>query len=317
MSSSGLLTPDGIRRTHERIAQYIHRTPIFRSAGLDALFGMKMFFKCENFQKVGAFKIRGATNAALLLSPRERNRGIATHSSGNHAQAVALAARTLGVAAYIVMPENAPRVKRAAVEGYGATVTPCGPCMADREAAMKGVLEQTGAHFIHPFDDERVISGQATAARELLMELDHDGVRLDALLAPIGGGGLMSGTCLAAGGSGVKLYGAEPSGADDASRSLATGKLQRNETVDTIADGLRTNLSELTFGILQSRLDGILTVDDDEILAALRLIIQRLKIVVEPSSAVPLAAVIRNRRQFEGKAVGIILSGGNVDMGMV
>jgi len=317
MSSSGLLTPDGIRRTHERIAQYIHRTPIFRSAGLDALFGMKMFFKCENFQKVGAFKIRGATNAALLLSPRERNRGIATHSSGNHAQAVALAARTLGVAAYIVMPENAPRVKRAAVEGYGATVTPCGPRMADREAAMKGVLEQTGAHFIHPFDDERVISGQATAARELLMELDHDGVRLDALLAPIGGGGLMSGTCLAAGGSGVKLYGAEPSGADDASRSLATGVLQRNETVDTIADGLRTNLSELTFGILQSRLDGILTVDDDEILAALRLIIQRLKIVVEPSSAVPLAAVIRNRRQFEGKAVGIILSGGNVDMGMV
>lgn len=307
-----LLTKTGVEESHERIAYQVHRTPVIVSGAITALLGVEVFFKCENFQKIGAFKIRGASNAAALLSPEDRARGLATHSSGNHAQAVALAAQRAGVPAYIVMPSNSPRVKREAVRGYGARITESGPRIEDREATMKELLSKVNASFIHPYDDERVISGQATAARELIEECNN----LDVVMGPIGGGGLMSGTCVAtrAFSPGTVIVGTEPSGADDAARSLAAGQRLCNTLVDTIADGLRTNLSDLTFDILRQHIEEIITVDDAEIGAAMRLIYERLKIVVEPSAAVPLAALIRERARFSGKRVGIILSGGNVDL---
>jgi threonine dehydratase len=307
-----LLTKTGIEESHRRIGNAIHLTPILSSSAINALLGVEVIFKCENFQKIGAFKIRGASNAAALLSPEERARGLATHSSGNHAQAVAMAARLAGVPAYIVMPSNSPRVKRAAVRGYGARITESGPRIEDRESTMREVLTEVNASFIHPYDDERVIAGQATAAKELFAQCPECPV----VFGPVGGGGLMSGTCLAARSfsPGTVVYGAEPIGADDAARSLAAGHRITNTVVDTIADGLRTNLSDRTFDILRRHLEEIITVSDDEIGSALRLIYERLKIVVEPSSAVPLAALIRERHRFAGKRVGIILSGGNVDL---
>lgn len=287
------------------------------SRSIDRLVGAVVLFKCENFQKVGAFKIRGALNATMQLSADELARGLATHSSGNHAQAVALAARIAGVPAHIVMPRNAPRIKRAAVEGYGARVVESGPLQSEREVSIRQVLQETGAAFIHPYDDDRVIEGQATAAMEFFRQT-ADGGPLDALLAPVGGGGLMSGSCLAARAfsSGTALVGCEPAGADDAARSLSAGRRLENDTVDTIADGLRTNLSDRTFTILREHLREVLTVTDDEIGAALLLILERLKIVVEPSAVVPLAALIQQRERFAGKRVGIILSGGNIDAGV-
>ncbi|MDX2285413.1 MAG: pyridoxal-phosphate dependent enzyme [Bacteroidia bacterium] len=303
-----------LRETHAAIQPLIHRTPVLTCRSLDERSGAELYFKCENFQKVGAFKMRGAASAALRLSPEERRSGLATHSSGNHAQAVARAARELGVPAYVVMPRNAPKIKVAAVRGYGAEVIPCEPTLEARETGLAEVVARTGAAFIHPYDDYHVIAGQATAAIELI---EDAGVPLDIVMAPVGGGGLMSGTALAARylAPGIRVYGAEPELADDARRSLEAGQLVHNTRTDTIADGLRTNLSSRTFGILQAQVDGIFAVSEAEIVEAMRLVWERMKIIIEPSCAVPLAAVLRNPAAFAGKRTGIILTGGNVDLG--
>lgn len=290
----------------------IHRTPVLRCSAIDELAGATLFFKCENFQKVGAFKMRGASSAALRLSSADRAKGLATHSSGNHAQAVALSAKLLGVPAYIVMPENAPAIKRAATQGYGAKVISCANTLEARESTLKQVVAETGATFIHPYNDYNVIAGQASCAKELLEDVDG----LTALLAPIGGGGLISGTALSARAfsPGTKVYGAEPEEVDDAYRSFKSGQLQFNTSINTIADGLRTNLGDKTFDIIQRELEAIFTVSEAEIVQAMRLIWERMKIIIEPSCAVPLAALLRNRSLFEGQRVGIVLTGGNVDL---
>lgn len=305
-------TLDDVKRAAERIRSHIHRTPVVTCAGLDLLTGARLFLKCENLQKVGAFKARGATNAVLSLADEAVQRGVATHSSGNHAAAVARGAAIRGVPAYIVMPRNAPRVKRAAVAGYGAEITECEPTLAARESALAELVERTGATFIHPYDDPVVIAGQGTAALELLGEVPD----LDALIAPVGGGGLLSGTVIAARGClrDVAVYGAEPQGADDAFRSLRDGVLYPSVRPRTIADGLLTSLSELTFSILHGRIAGILTVSEEGIVEAMRLLWQRAKLVVEPSGAVPLAAVLEHGDRLRNRRVGIILSGGNVDL---
>ncbi len=315
MNLDPVLTPQGIVESHQRIAPHIHQTPILRSTTLDRLLGVRVVFKCENFQRVGAFKIRGATNASLLLSAADRGRGLATHSSGNHAQAVALAARRAGVPAYIVMPSNSPRVKKEAVRQYGAEIFESGPRIDDREAKMEEVLQRVEATFIHPYDDPRVIAGQATATKELLEDWDD----LDFVFGPIGGGGLMSGACLAARAFSrrTRVIGSEPQGADDAARSLAAGRRVVNKSVDTIADGLRTNLSDRTFSILSNHLEEIVTVTDAEIGAAMRLVFERLKIVIEPSAAVPVAALLKTRSRYSGRRVGVLLSGGNIDLDAV
>lgn len=304
-----------ILTAHEAIQPFIHRTPVMTSQSLDELSGARLFFKCENFQKIGAFKMRGAMSAALRLSPAEKEKGLATHSSGNHAQAVARAAKLLGVPAFIVMPDNSPVVKQNGTKAYGAQILFCEPTQAARESALQQVVADTGAAFIHPYDHYDVIAGQATATRELLEE----GPLFDAVIAPIGGGGLMSGTALAARylSPGASVYGAEPKVVDDAQRSLKTGVIQRNATTDTIADGLKTNLSEKTFDIIRQNVDDIFTVSEEEIIEAMRLIWERMKIVIEPSCAVPFAAILANPTAFAGKKVGVILTGGNVDMGQL
>jgi len=296
----------------DRVRDEVRRTPVLTCSSLDEIVGMRLYFKCENFQTVGAFKFRGATNAVRLLPEEAAARGVVTHSSGNHAQALALAARRRGIPAWIVMPSNAPAIKRAAVEGYGATVVPCAPTLEARTRGAARVQDDTGATFIHPYDDARVIAGQGTAALELL----EDVLGLDAVIAPVGGGGLMSGTCVAVHGlnPSVHLYGAEPERADDARRSLEAGRRVPVGEAGTMADGLRTSLSDLTFGILRTHLDGLPTVSEDEIASAMRQVFERMKIVIEPSSAVPLAACARLHSELAGKRVGIILSGGNVDL---
>ena len=306
-------TADDIRATHEAIRPMIHRTPVLTCRSIDKMAGARLFFKCENFQKVGAFKMRGASSAALRLSDKEKERGLATHSSGNHAQAVALSARLLGIPAYIVMPDTSPAIKKAATEGYGAEVILCENTLAAREGSLEAVVERTGATFIHPYNDYNVIAGQATAAKELI----EDAEPLDCIIAPVGGGGLMSGTALSTRyfSPGALAYGSEPKAVDDAWRSFHSGTLQVNTTIDTIADGLRTNLGEKTFDIIQRELEDIFTVSEEAIIAAMRLVWERMKIVIEPSCAVPLAAVLANRPVFEGKKVGVILTGGNVDLG--
>lgn len=300
-----------IMDTASLIKPLIHKTPVMTCETLNRMSSAILFFKCENFQKVGAFKMRGAASAALRLSPALLKNGLATHSSGNHAQAVARAARELGVPAYIVMPENAPATKRAATEGYGGIITTCRPTLEAREQTLLQVIEQTGAHFIHPYDDYNVIAGQASCAIELIEEIKD----LDAIIAPIGGGGLMSGTALSSRyfSPGTRVYGAEPEQVDDAYRSFKLGRLVKNETTDTIADGLRTNLGEKTFQIIRQHLDDIFTVSEAEILSAQKLVAQRMKIIIEPSCAVPLAAVMKNKEVFHHKRIGIILTGGNVD----
>lgn len=303
---------EDIQQTHEAIRPYIHRTPVMSSRAINDIAGAELFFKCENFQKIGAFKMRGAMSAALRLSPEELQNGIATHSSGNHAQAVALSAKMLGVPAYIVMPDVSPKVKVAAVEGYGAQVTFCENNQVARETTLAKIVAETGAAFIHPYDDYNVIAGQATAAKELIEDQED----LDILIAPVGGGGLASGTALSTHyfRPKAKVVGAEPKEVDDAWRSFRSGTLQKNATINTIADGLRTHLSEKTFGIIYSHLTDIFTVEEDAIIGAMRLIYERMKIVVEPSSAVPLAAVLSSKSYFQGKKVGIIISGGNVNL---
>ena len=306
-------TFEDIKETHRSIREMIHCTPVLTCRSINEKTGADLYFKCENFQKVGAFKRRGASSAALRLTEEERNRGLATHSSGNHAQAVARSAQSLGVPAYIVMPETSPAIKVAATRGYGAEVVFCPNTQQDREKTLEAVVERTGATFIHPYDDYNVIAGQATAAKELIEEVEN----LDIIMSPIGGGGLMSGTCLTTSAMlpQATIYGAEPAIVNDAYRSFKSGKLQVNDRIDTIADGLRTNLSEKTFGIISTYITDIFTVNEEAIIAAMRLTWERMKIIIEPSCAVPLAAVLTNPKPFEGKRVGIILSGGNVDLG--
>jgi threonine dehydratase len=302
-----------ISEAHQRILPYIHHTPVLTSRSIDAMVGASLFFKSENLQKIGAFKIRGGMNAVLSLPEAERKNGIATHSSGNHAQAIAYAAREVGVKAYIVMPRTAPEIKKKAVAGYGAEVIYCEPTLEAREATLQQVVQRTGAAFVHPFNDYQVIAGQATAAKELLEEISA----LDIIMAPVGGGGLLSGTALSTHYLSPKtqVIAGEPEGANDAWLSLQAGKIQPAAKVDTIADGLLTTLGDKTFAIIQQYVSEIITVTDAEIVAAMRLIWERMKIIVEPSCAVPLAAVLKRKEQFAGKRIGIILSGGNVDLG--
>jgi threonine dehydratase len=302
-----------IRDAVARIAPHAHRTPVLTSRTLDQRFGARLFFKCENLQRVGAFKFRGAANAVFSLSDTEAARGVATHSSGNHAQALALAARLRGIPAHIVMPENSPAVKVEAVRGYGGQIVFCEPTQAAREATLAGVVEKTGACFVHPYDDPRVIAGQATCALELLEQAGP----LDAILVPIGGGGLASGTLLACGftSPATSVYAVEPKGADDAFRSVRDGCIHPSTNPRTIADGLRTSLGTLTFPIVKALVRDIVTVEEGSIVAAMRLVWERMKLLIEPSAAVPLAALLEDRVHLEARRVGIILSGGNVDLG--
>ncbi|MCK7590246.1 pyridoxal-phosphate dependent enzyme [Subsaxibacter sp. CAU 1640] len=297
---------------HKSIIPYIHHTPVLSSTFINELTNSKIFFKCENFQRMGAFKMRGATNAILQLGNFQREKGVVTHSSGNFAQALSLAAKSLGVKAFIVMPNNAPKVKIEAVKGYGGIVTLCEPNIVDREATARNVSTSTGATFIHPSNDLDVIIGNATACLELLEEYPN----LEIVVAPVGGGGLIAGTALSTHyfRKDCKVIGAEPSSVDDAYRSLKSGKIEKNETTNTIADGLKTQLGTINFPIIQQYINDIITVEENEIINAMRMIYERLKIVVEPSSAVALAAVLKNENDFRNKNVGIILSGGNVDL---
>jgi threonine dehydratase len=302
-----------IREAHERIGPFIHRTPVLSSSSLDGMAGARMFFKCENFQKIGAFKIRGGMNAVLSLPAEALRNGVATHSSGNHAQAIAYAAREVGTRAYIVMPRTAPEIKKKAVAGYGAEIILCEPTLRAREDTLREVVARTGAAFVHPFDDYRVIAGQATCAVELLEDVPG----LEVVMAPVGGGGLLSGTALAVHylSPGTPVVAGEPAGADDAYRSLKAGAIQTNATTQTIADGLLTSLGDKTFPLIQQYVEDIITVTDEQIVAAMRLIWERMKIIVEPSCAVPFAALLKEKERFAGKRVGIILTGGNVDLG--
>lgn len=301
-----------VRDAAERIRPYAHVTPVLSSAAIDRISGASVFFKCENFQKVGAFKFRGAINAVYSLSEEAAARGVATHSSGNHGAAVSLAAALRGTSATVVMPENANATKRAAVEGYGGKVVSCGPGEKSREETVSLVLKQTGATLIPPFDHRLVIAGQGTAAMELLDQAPE----LDAVIAPVGGGGLLAGTAVAVSAlsPGTQIFGAEPKTADDAYRSLRAGRIQRLKSTNTIADGLRTTVGELTFSIIRAHVKDIICVGEDEIVAAMRLVLERMKIVIEPSAAVAVAALLKSRKLFERKRVGVILSGGNVDL---
>ncbi|MEW6667416.1 MAG: pyridoxal-phosphate dependent enzyme [Thermodesulfobacteriota bacterium] len=297
---------------HERISGFIHRTPVLTSRASDGRSGAFLFFKCENFQKAGAFKARGACNAVFSLSEEDARRGVATHSSGNHAAALALAARWRGIPAHVVMPENSSAVKRKAVAGYGASIVYCKPTLEAREEALAALVGSTGAAFIPPYNDYRVIAGQGTAALELCRQVPG----LDVVMAPVGGGGLLSGTAIAVTSvsPGTRVIGAEPERADDAYRSMQAGRIIPVEHPETIADGLRTSLGTLTFPIIRQLVGEIVTVGEEGIVEAMRWIWERMKIVVEPSSAVPLGALLTGRIDLSGKRVGIILSGGNVDL---
>ncbi len=305
---------DDVRAAAERIRGVGHRTPVLTSKTLDQMAGRKLFFKCENFQKVGAFKFRGGWNAVSMLNDKEAERGVCTHSSGNHAQAIAYSAQKRGIPAYIVMPNNSPDVKLNAVKGYGANVTLCEPTLEARRTTLEGIAEDTGAAVIHPFNNANVIAGQGTAALELIEDVGE----LDAIIAPIGGGGLMSGTCVTTRSllPNAKLFGAEPKGADDAYRSLKEGKLLPQEDPKTICDGLLTSMGENTWKILKDHLNAIYTVSDDEVIKGMKLIWERMKIIIEPSCATPVAVVMSSEfKQLENiEKVGIILTGGNVDL---
>jgi len=306
-------TLQDILQAAERIKPYAHRTPVLSNKSLDQKVGAQMYLKCENFQKVGAFKFRGACNAVFSLTDDEAAHGVATHSSGNHAQALALAARMRGIPAHIVMPENAPQVKKDAVAGYGGHITYCEPTLQAREATLRRVVESTGAAFIHPYDNERVISGQGTAVLELLADVPD----LEVIVAPVGGGGLLSGTSIAATETkkGIRVIAGEPEMADDAFRSLRDGKVQQSNNPKTIADGLLTSLSELTFSIIRERVEGIVTVSEQGIADSMKFIWERAKIVIEPSAAVAVAVLWEKKIDLRGLKVGVILSGGNVDLG--
>ena len=301
-----------VRAAHARIRPHVHRTPVLTSRSLDAAMGATLFFKCENLQKVGAFKARGACNAVFSLDDAEARRGVITHSSGNHGAAVAWAAARRGIPAWVVMPENSAEVKKAAVQGLGAAVRYCAPTLAARDTTCAAVQAETGALLIHPFDDWRVIAGQGTAALELLEEIPD----LDAILTPVGGGGLLSGTAIAARAikPSIAVYGAEPAGADDAWRSLQSGHIVPQTDPRTIADGLRSSLGVKTFAVLSKLVDAIGTTSEPAIVQAMRLAWEKLKLIIEPSSAVPLAALLERKLPVAGRRVGIVISGGNVDL---
>ncbi len=303
---------DDIHAAAGRIAKHAHRTPVLRCASIDRILGAELYFKCENFQKVGAFKFRGACNAVACLSKEELKRGVATHSSGNHAAALELAAKLSGSSAHIVMPSNASAVKKAAVEGYGAKITYCEPTLEARESTLAQILEDEGRTLIHPYNDSRIIAGQGTAALELLEEVED----LDVLMAPVGGGGLLSGTSIAVSEAlpSAKVIGAEPLNADDACRSMEAGEIQPSHDPQTIADGLLTSLGDLTFSIIRERCSGIVTASEESIIEAMRLVWERMKIIIEPSAAVPVAALLEKRGDIPGNRVGVIISGGNVDL---
>jgi threonine dehydratase len=305
-------TIDDIRRAATRIAPHAHRTPVLTSESVNQLLGASVFFKCENLQKVGAFKFRGACNAVLSLSDEEACRGVATHSSGNHAAALALAARIRGISAEIVMPSSSRAIKKAAVAGYGGRITECEPNQAARESTLARVVAATGATFIHPYNDPPVIAGQGTAALELLDQVAD----LDIVMTPVGGGGLLSGTALAVAACAphTRVVAGEPKGADDAARSLATGTIQPSLHPNTIADGLLTSLGELTFAIIREHVERIVTVSEGAIVATMRMIWERMKIIIEPSAAVPVAGLLEAPELFAGARVGVILTGGNVDL---
>jgi len=301
-----------IEKAHTRIKDYIHNTPVLTSLCINKMVGSALYFKCENFQKAGAFKFRGATNAVLALSEEMAKKGVATHSSGNHAGALALAARTRRIKCHIVMPETALPVKVNAVRSYGANITFCEPTLASREQTLDKVVAKTGAVFIHPYNCFEVISGQGTAAKELIEKVNS----LNYIITPVGGGGILSGTAIAAKAMNphIKIIGAEPLNADDAYRSFKSGRLIPSKNPVTIADGLLTSLGDLTFEIIRNKVDNIITVKEVTIINAMRMIWERMKIVVEPSAAVTLAAVLENKDMFSNSKTGIILTGGNVDL---
>ena len=302
-----------IANAHDRIASYIHRTPILTSQSINEIMGCEVYFKCENFQKIGAFKARGGLNALLSLPEAARGKGVVTHSSGNHAQAVALAAKMCHVPAYIVMPKTAPEVKKKAVAGYGAQITFCEPTQASREENATAIQAKTGANFVSPYNDYAVITGQATCAKELI----EDQPGLDALLAPVGGGGLLAGTALSAHylSPQTKVYAGEPEGAKDTYLSMQAGEIVKLEKPSTIADGLLATMGDKNFAIIKELVNEVFLVNDEEIVAAMRLIWERMKIIIEPSCAVPVAALLKNKEAFQGQKVGMILTGGNVDLG--
>ncbi|MCK3685849.1 pyridoxal-phosphate dependent enzyme [Maribellus sp. YY47] len=300
-------------KAHEIVKKYAHRTPVLSSSGINKMVGAELFFKCENFQKVGAFKFRGACNAVFSLSEEEAAHGVGTHSSGNHAAALALAASMRGIAAHIVMPVNAPEIKKKAVAGYGAKITFCQPTLEARESTLAAIIEETGATEIHPYNNFNVIAGQGTAAKELI----EDKGEFDLILAPVGGGGLLSGTAISTEHllPACRVIAAEPAGADDAFRSFQNKTRVPSVEPKTIADGLLTSLGERNFAIILDKVDDIVTVSEENIIAAMRLIWERMKIIIEPSSAVPLAAILEKKVNVQNKKVGIILSGGNLDLG--
>ncbi len=305
-------TFDDVLEAHARITPYIHRTPVLTSSYLNQLSGAEIYFKCENLQKVGAFKARGATNAVFKLNDNEAVKGVATHSSGNHAGALSYAAAQRGIQATVVMPHNAPATKKAAVQSYGGKILECEPTQAAREAMLEQVIAETGADMVHPYDDPRVIAGQATCVLELQQEIDN----LDSVVAPIGGGGLISGTCLtlAALSPKTRIVAAEPANADDAYRSLQAGEIVLQDAQQSVADGLKTNLKPRTWHFVSRFVSEVLLASEQEILDAMYLTWQRMKIIIEPSSAVPLAVILKHRQLFEGQRVGVIISGGNVDL---
>lgn len=304
---------DDIKKVHERIKPFIHQTPVLSSVSINELAGCEIFFKCENFQKIGAFKARGGMNAVLSLSKEEQEKGITTHSSGNHAQAIALAAKTVGTKAYIVMPSNAPIIKKNGVKALNGEIIECEPTLDARESTVQQVIDRTRATFIHPFNNYDVIAGQATATLELIEEVPN----LQVVMAPVGGGGLLSGTALTTHYllPEAEIIAGEPEGAADAVLSFKSGKIEKAPYIKTIADGLMTNLGDKTLEIIRMYVKDIILVSDEEIIAAMRLIWERLKIVIEPSCAVPFAALLKQKERFAGKKVGIILTGGNVDLG--
>jgi threonine dehydratase len=312
LQDSSDLTLNAIREAHERIRPFVHRTPVLSSASLDAMAGARLFFKCENLQKVGAFKARGAHNAVFSLSDEHARAGVVTHSSGNHAAALALAARSRGIPAFIVMPSSAPAVKQLAVARYGAQITLCEPTLQARESTAARIMSETGATLVHPYNDLRVMAGQGTVALELLEDVPG----LQYVVCPVGGGGLLSGVSVAAKGvqPGIRVFGAEPEGANDAYRSFKSGERVLTQEPRSIADGLLTLLGDRTFAVIQRHVDDIVTVSEASIVKAMRLVYEILKIVIEPSAAVPLAALLDGQLSARGARVGIVLSGGNVDL---
>jgi len=307
-----MVTLKDIAVAHDRIRPFIHRTSVLTNKSLDDLSGAFLFFKCENFQKAGSFKIRGATNTVERLSQDEMDRGVATTSSGNHGAALSMAVTRRGGKTKVVMPTNTPKIKVNNVERNGGEVIWCEPDQPSRERVLHELVDETGATVVHPYNDERIVAGQGTVTKELL----EDHPDLDMIISPVSGGGLLSGTLLAAKGINpdIKIYGAEPSEADDAYRSLEKGEIVANKTIDTICDGLRAQIGTITFPIIQAHVDGIITVSESEIIEAMKMVWERMKIIAEPSSVITLGALLKNKEMFAGKEVGLILSGGNVDL---